>query len=203
MITQSQEQLINDFKKLITFPNLEQVFFHKIEELKNIHKSDLAILDEVYHLIENKQKPEQGGKDDTSRVEIKFEVFKEGNGWVADTLEPQGYILPQSVINYIVEMGDMNIQIKKGLTFPNLQGQCTLAFEKIDEEYFTGIMIISETKPKSIDMTDHHQFLSREDANNFKMLIEMMIRYPALKKHFFSELELKWKPLLESYSIAM
>jgi hypothetical protein len=203
MTTHNQEQLIKDFKKLITFPNLEQVFFHKIEELKNIHKSDLAILDEVYQLIDVNPGKDNSGKEIATRVEVKFEVFKDSNRWVADTITPQGYKLPQSVINYIVEMGDKNTQMKTGLTFPNLQGKCTLVFEKVDDEYYTGIMVIVENKPIPTYQTQRQQFLSREDAKNFKMLFDMMVRYPALKNHFFSELELKWKPLLDSYSIAM
>ncbi len=187
--------------------------YRKIKaELKRGVPGNLAIW-------ENEKYNEQGNK-----YIYHFELYQEEDGhWITSNLypePPEGFeandILPEEIVTYIgtfnTETG--NLESKKGLTIPGREEQVfDFRFVKYYSNHILGVVefnhipgpINSAASPKPAeenDKTDPVADLfanfkpSEGDLDNYKELFYYMQKYPSLKNYFFTEFNVKIKPLV-------
>jgi len=216
-----KEELLEEIKEMLNIPQLERIIFHKINELKFFFREEV----ERYRNLKAKFRQEAYGDihvlDTRLEVENEFQTYhfelnlNKKKQWIVSAIEPSpppGYetedIIPNEIIKYIasIEGNSSKIETQKNVSFPSIKGKrFDLSFMRYSNSLILGtikgfnipIDDVADTGPPD-DLSDlYYNNQDNNDEKNFRDLIYFMQKYPSVKNYFFTELNMKMRPLIQ------
>jgi hypothetical protein len=216
-----KKQLILDqLNELLNIPQLERIIFHKMEELKLYFKDEIKRyrdLKEYFKKIAygNMEILEENKEMEKKNQTYHFELHCPIDGpWQATSIEPSppsGYeiydIIPEKIVEYLGSFITTSGEIEKleKFSLPTLKEKAfDLIFTKYSEWHVLGTIRSckiqtgdSTNDEKKDHMTEIYNYNKLDsDKGDYKELFYYMQKYPALRRYFFTELNMKVKPLI-------
>jgi hypothetical protein len=217
-----KQEILDELNELLNIPQFERIVFHKVEELKLFLKDEIDFYRDIKSNFKKSAYGDLGiieGDEwiDNSSQTYHFELScSESQEWIAVSLEPSpppGYdtydILPLEMIRYMSTYATEpdKIHSEREYKLPDLIGKAfDLRFTKYSDSHILGTL--KAYKAKESDSAElesdaiptnqiyHYNQYDAGDENNYKELMYYMKKYPALKAYFFTELNMKMKPLI-------
>ena len=174
-------KMIEDFNNLLLCPELKNIFFHKIEELKY---KDSAVIEKIVNL--KRKLRLEGGGNNIEMTDQPFQLFKINNRWYPSIPGEQDRLpydlIPRELIDVIVSdnIGTDQIVMHREI---EIQGviNCVVSYGKF-EDYYNGtikeIWRKKEERPKLMDRDDG-------DLKERLKVIEMMVDYLLDDRRYF------------------
>lgn len=194
----SEEQIIEDVKKLLAIPMLNGVVYHWLEEKKIEFHNDIIKYNELENTIDQKEK--QTDEKNTAVKSLEFELMKERKIW---KVIPENKI-PAFIIDYII-----NLDIDKGQSHMERiktgKGKSIdLVVTKYCNDYYTGS--IKETITPGIEKQPgkhRHQNLNKmpplgwEKKEEIKTIMNYLLKYEIFYNFVRKLFRGKWKSYLD------